>query len=394
VFTSEKIEEWIKEVEERPSSAPIVIQFIASRLRDLTEWNEKLRAENIVLRTGKRVEEYERQIAHLQYQLDLIKRQYGGELPEADQILTAEPVTTSETLSLLIYGIDGRVLHLELDSNSLEDGSTIGNLGGLPLSEEPPRLLVVPSKEELLFVFASGRIATTPVVGLPIHLLRVDESIDWEQVSIPNPPQSGDTLACIVPVSKMALADYFIQTSRRGYMKKIRMALAPSIMENQYIGRGAKLPADETLDLGLSGDQDRFVLVSQEGYLRYVPIDLLPYAVVEAIHLNSTDHLVSAFPMQAEKSVLVITQIGKTIHRTEDSLELVTDLERVGKALYSKSRREAGIRVVGAAAVAESDWGLALQSEGQISLHAVSELFSRGTIPVEGELITFVTFEI
>ena len=46
----------------------------------------------------------------------------------------------------------------------------------------------------------------------------------------------------------------------------------------------------------------------------------------------------------------------------------------------------------GAAAVAESDWGLALHANGQISTHAIAEIFANGTIPVEDKLLAFSTF--
>ena len=80
MFTPEKIEEWIQEVKERPASAELIIQFIANRLHDLSEWNEELRTENLELRSGARVDKYERQIAYLGYQLEMIKRQIGGEI--------------------------------------------------------------------------------------------------------------------------------------------------------------------------------------------------------------------------------------------------------------------------------------------------------------------------
>jgi DNA gyrase/topoisomerase IV subunit A len=390
VFTPEKIEEWLAEVAERPNSAPVIIQFIANRLDDLSTWNEELRAENTKLRTGERVAELERQIAHLQYQLELVKRQFGGQLPTAEQLGEATVVETGGSLSVLIYTPDGRLILLDLDTDSMEQGGLICSLGGLPLKEVVPRLLVVPSQEELLLLFDSGRIATVPVEELPVH--PTSNPIDWETAPIPNAPQAGDQLACLAPISNLALADYFMQISQRGYIKKIRMALAPSIMENQYIGRGAKISHDRPHDLALCGKDERYVLVSKMGYLQYVPVDLSPHAIVEAMRLKSTDRLAAAFALPEGKSVLVMTQIGKAIHRTPESLEMVTDLGRVGKALYSKTRREAGVRVVGAAAVAESDWGLALHANGQISTHAIAEIFANGTIPVEDKLLAFSTF--
>ena len=106
MLTPEKIEEWLREVEERPSSAPLIIQYLANRLRDLDEWNEKLRVENLELRTGSRVAEYERQINHLEYQLDLLKRQVGGEV-DLDLLSHVTPELEPERLNLLVYGPGG-----------------------------------------------------------------------------------------------------------------------------------------------------------------------------------------------------------------------------------------------------------------------------------------------
>src|SRR5919109_3975667 len=98
---SHKIDEWMKEVEERPESALTIVRLVTRRLRDLTERNEGLLAENIALQNGTRVEEYQKRIAHLEYQLELLKRRFG-----ADESLLAElPMASAETttLSLLVY---------------------------------------------------------------------------------------------------------------------------------------------------------------------------------------------------------------------------------------------------------------------------------------------------
>src|SRR5688572_31690725 len=98
---SHKIDEWMKEAETRPESAVTIVRLVASRLRELTERNEELLAENIALQNGTRVEEFQKRIAHLEYQLDLLKRRFG-----ADESVVAElPVSAAEpsTLNLLVY---------------------------------------------------------------------------------------------------------------------------------------------------------------------------------------------------------------------------------------------------------------------------------------------------
>jgi DNA gyrase/topoisomerase IV subunit A len=389
MFPSEKIEEWLQEVSERPESAPLIIQFISNRLNELSKWNEQLRAENIALRTEKRVQEYEQQISYLTYQLDLLKRQFNGELPE-EEIPTAVS-TLLDVLNVLVYDARGRIARLELNPSGLTDGNFLRNIEGLPIDGEPARLIVASSSEELLCIFTSGRIAPLPVISIPLSPTDT-KTLIWDQVQIPHEPALGDTLACLTPILNLALADFLVQISRRGFMKKIRMALAPSIMENLYIGRGAKLPGDQTMDIFLARESDQYILLSEEGYMQSLTAEMLSFAVEEAVRLNSTDHLVAAFPLQEEQSLLVMTQIGKAIHRTVESIPRAEALKRKGKALYSKSRREKGVRVVGGAGVTENEWGLALHQDGTISLHAITSLLESGTIPVNDEIISFTVF--
>ena len=397
MFTSEKIKEWIQEVEERPASAPLVIQFIANRLKDLSEWNEKLRIENLELRTGKRVEEYERRITNLEYQLELIKRQFGGQIPDGE-ISGQIPEIKAETLNLMLYGPLGKILRFELALDSFENGAKLCQVNGFQeIDGETLRMVLAPSTEELMLIFSTGRIITHPVLGLPLS--PNDQPADWESAMVPEETNLGETLACVVPISKMALADFFIQTSRKGFTKKIRKTLLPNIMENKFIGTGAKFSGDQTLDLGMNYENERFVFISYEGYLQCLMVEKLPYAVTETMRLGNSDHLVAAFPVREDQSLLVMTQTGKVLNRTGDSLEPSTELTRKGRMIYSTARREAGVRVVGAAAVsgnpnlAQSDWGLALHQNGQISQHEIAALLGSGSISVDGELLDFVAFE-
>ena len=98
---TQKIDEWMKEAEERPESAITILRLIARRLRELTERDEELLAENIALQNGTRVEEYQKRIAHLEYQLDLLRRRFGVDESRLEEI-PATPVE-SATLDLLVY---------------------------------------------------------------------------------------------------------------------------------------------------------------------------------------------------------------------------------------------------------------------------------------------------
>ncbi|MBN2146048.1 MAG: hypothetical protein JW726_01625 [Anaerolineales bacterium] len=400
MITPEKIEEWIQEVQERPASAALIMRYIANRLHELSERNEELLAENIALMTGKRVEEYERRIAHLEYQIELLKRQSSSQIPSD---LPAEPsehisATEQETISVLIYNEQGQVLRYELAAQGLTDGEVLGCLQGPPVAAaERPRLLAVRSMEELLFIFTSGRIATLPAAMLPLAQQAGNDQeakVGWETAPIPHAPNPGESLACIRPISKMPFAESLVQVSRKGFVKKIGAAMVETILANHYIGVGIKQSADATFELALCGKADQLVLVSWEGYLACLDIEGLHFSIEEAMRLGMTDHLVAAFILDHERSILVVTQVGKVIHRNADVIEPSRALRVRGQSLYSQQRRESGVRVVGAAAVNEKDWGIVLESSGRITLHAIQSLFGSGAIHSEAEITAFTSFSL
>jgi DNA gyrase/topoisomerase IV subunit A len=377
VITPEKIEEWIKEVGERPASAPIILQYISNRLRELTDRNEELLAENIALISGKRVEEYEQRLAHLEYQLELLKRQIGSNLsPEAmrGSDRAAADSTSLEDLNILIYRPEGRILSIELNPQSLIDGFNVCQIQGeLLLEEEPPRLLVVSSKEEIMSIYTSGRISTFPVSRiLPIKTASdgTPGIIRWNQASLPDEPRGGERLACLMPVSRLPLAEFFVQTSRRGFVKKVRTSMAQSIFSNHYIGSGVKLPLDRTFSICLGGKDDHLIVISHEGFLFRLEMTRITSSVEEAIRLGTSDHLVSA----------------------EDRLEVGRSLKTKGQAIYSAQRREKGARVVGAGSVNGEDWAAGLHQDGQIILYSMANIFASGLLPAQSQLLTFETF--
>jgi DNA gyrase/topoisomerase IV subunit A len=399
VITPEKIEEWIKEVGERPASAPIILQYISNRLRELTDRNEELLAENIALISGKRVEEYEQRLAHLEYQLELLKRQIGSNLsPEAmrGSDRAAADSTSLEDLNILIYRPEGRILSIELNPQSLIDGFNVCQIQGeLLLEEEPPRLLVVSSKEEIMSIYTSGRISTFPVSRiLPIKTASdgTPGIIRWNQASLPDEPRGGERLACLMPVSRLPLAEFFVQTSRRGFVKKVRTSMAQSIFSNHYIGSGVKLPLDRTFSICLGGKDDHLIVISHEGFLFRLEMTRITSSVEEEIRLGTSDHLVSAFLFRPGFSVLVMTQFGKAVQITEDRLEVGRSLKTKGQAIYSAQRREKGARVVGAGSVNGEDWAAGLHQDGQIILYSMANIFASGLLPAQSQLLTFETF--
>jgi DNA gyrase/topoisomerase IV subunit A len=394
VITPEKIEAWIEEALERPESANQIIQHIAQRLDELARQNETLRAENIALQSGARVEEYERQIAHLAYQLELVRRQLGGEIsPTQVEQLPTDRKAQAAT-SLLLYDSLGRVLHWRLEPEALANNASLGMLvGDLAPNHEPLRLLAVPSTEELGFVFTSGRIETLPIERIrAVERPEIDSSHSWEEVPIPHEPNAGERLACLAPIAKMALAKYYIQTSRKGCVKKIRTAMGQSILANRYIGPGTRQPPDQPCSLALGNDGERLVLVTHEGYLQCLAVDDLPPAIEEGMRLEFSDHVVGAFIPSPHTALAVMTQVGKVIYWTEDRLETGRTFRSKGQALFTASRREQGVRVVGAGPVAAGGWAFGLHRSGRLSLYDASTILASGAVPVEDELLAFAFF--
>src|SRR5512135_1669232 len=136
MISPEKIEEWIHEVEERPASGGLIIRYIANRLSELTSREEELAAKNIELLSGRRVEEYESRIASLEYQLELLKRQLGGEvnLPSSAPI----PLLIHETISLLVFTALGEVIRRELEPQEITSGQMIGRLTDQAMLRDVP----------------------------------------------------------------------------------------------------------------------------------------------------------------------------------------------------------------------------------------------------------------
>jgi DNA gyrase/topoisomerase IV subunit A len=370
LITPEKIDDWIREIEERPSSALMIVRYIAARLSDLTRRNAELLADNVQLRTEKKVEEYEARITNLEYQLDLLRRQLGGEVGPA-----ANPVV--ESLSLVVYNAQGQVLRCLMPISDLVAGSTAARFAAGTLDgSQPAGLLVTGTHEELLFLFDSGRTVTLPVSALPV----ASGKLDWGQAYLQE-PRGGEELVEVEAVGRMSLVDSCIQVSRRGCVKRMMRSFFETNVSKNFIGTGVKLPTDRTFSLTLCAKDERFVLVSQEGYLIALDAGHLSYAIEETLRLSATDHIVSAFTIGQKPSVVFVTSAGKVVTRETSWLDVPTSLKTRGQAVFSEERRKKGVHLVGAAAVEDSDWAAALDKGGNIIVVPVSELIGSGTLP-------------
>jgi DNA gyrase/topoisomerase IV subunit A len=395
LITPEKIAEWLKEVEERPTSGSIIIQYIANRLSELTARNEELLAENIELRSGRKVEEYESRITNLEYQLDLLKRQVGGQIEVSAADLAANP-TAAETTSLLVYNPQGQVLRLEINPAELASGKAAADFLMIEFSGKiSTRLLAIGSRQELLFVFDSGRTQTLPVGEIPAADL---QKLSWRQAYLQE-PRGAEELAFLLPIGRMALFETAVQASRRGFIKKIKRALLENYISKDYIGSGTKLPSDRTCGLAFCGKDDLFVMISQHGFVFSMPVERLPFAVEEALQLGPADHIAATFAISSagmvdrkQSSILVVTQNGKAIQRDVSWLEPAGSFKSHGQPVFSKERRAAGVRVVGAAAVGEGDWGLALRSDGKLTAHKMADLFGSGSFLVKQPPVDILGF--
>lgn len=378
---SHKIEEWMKEAETRPESAVTIVKLVTRRLSDLTARNEELLTENIALQNGTRVEEYQKRIAHLEYQLDLLKRRFGSQADELAELpIRAADVSTT---SLLVYNMYGWVFRCELDGASGISGRIVDDT--LQTSEQP-RLLAVPSNEEVLLLFNSGRVSTCAVSN--ISTIEAGAEWIWENAAMPDEPRASEFLVCIMPISQLPLSEFFLQVSRRGCVKKTMTSMAQSILGNHYLGKGTLQKSDQPFDARLCLKKDLFAFVTLEGKVLGLDVNELPYSAEDRIKLTASDYVIASFVPRPEEYPLFLTQTGKVIHREYDSLERSKSPLARGQALISPTRLEQGVRFIGAASVRETDRIVVLDSKGSLSVHKAGSIIGSGSIEVEGLVLS------
>lgn len=378
---SRKIDEWMKEVEARPESAATIVKLVSRRLLELSERNEELLAENIALQNGTRVEEYQKRIAHLEYQLDLLRRRFGAEGMELADLPV--PAAAASALSLLVYNAYGRILRLELSPQA----QALGRIADETLqNNEQPGLLAVPSNEEVMLLFTSGRVSTCAVENL--STLETGSEWMWANAALPDEPRAGEWLACVMPISQLPLSEFFVQVSRRGCVKKTMTSMAQSILGNHYLGRGALQKSDQPFEVRLCQKKDVFAFVTFEGKLIGLDVNELPYSAEERIKLTASDYVIASFVPYPEASLLFVTQTGKVIQRAREGLELSRSPLAKGQALISPARLEQGIRFIGAASVRGADRIVVLDSKGNLNIHLAEAVAGSGSIEAGGLLLS------
>jgi hypothetical protein len=375
----DRIDEWIEEAKARPESALTLLRLIAGRLRELTERNEELLAENITLQNGTRVEEYRARIAHLEFELDLLKRRFGTEGAALAQVPAGSVEATST--SLLVYNGRGRILRTELIPGEAGAGRIVDKLS---TSEEPPRLLAVPTSEEILLLFSSGRVNSLPVGNLPCA--ETGAAWKWDEAALPDEPRAGETLVCITPISLLPVSDFFLQVSRRGCVKKTTSSMAGTILASHYIGKGALGKSDQPLDLTLCRKGERLAFVTYEGKLLGLDVDDLSYALEERIRLSASDYVIASFFPHPEDTLLFVTQTGKVLQRDNSMLETFKSPAVKGQVLISANRLEQGTRFMGAAAVRDGDRVAVLDAAGEIKIYEAEAITGSGSIGT-GDLV-------
>jgi DNA gyrase/topoisomerase IV subunit A len=206
----------------------------------------------------------------------------------------------------------------------------------------------------------------------------------WDKAALPDEPRAGEFLACIMPISRLPLSEFFLQVSRRGCVKKTMTSLAQSILGNRYLGKGALQKSDQPFDVTLCLKKDVYAFATLEGKLIGLDVNDLSYSVEDRIKLTASDYVIASFVPHPQESMLFVTQTGKVIYREYESLELSKSPLAKGQALISPARLEQGIRFIGAASVRDSDRLVVLDSKGNLKTHNAESITGVGSIEAEG----------
>ncbi len=362
-----KIKEWIEEIEQRPLAAPFIVRTLSARVIELDKANEELRVENLNLQSGKKIQEYERRIAELEYQIELLKR----------QINTGEAALTPvEQPSLLLYDSLGRVLVTDFSPAHLVSGHTFAAIQNFEAPQmDDIHLLTANASDELLYLFDSGRIRTQRT-GELAH--SPADQWDWTQTGRID-MRSGERLIAVVPITEVPMLDGILQVSRKGYARFINQDYFSSFLSEQNIGRGIRAASDALFTLTPARQDDVYVQVTRAGYVSARPAGQMTITLQETIKFDMQDYLVGAFTIQPDQSLLIVTRTGEVYVQKNPWAE-IADADGSKRRLLLAGARAGGVSVVGAAAVSPGGWYFRLTSDGKVLIGRVENEAERRKI--------------
>jgi hypothetical protein len=363
-----RIEDWIRQVQAAPAAAPIIIRQITDRLLELDAMNESLRAENLELTSGNRIREYEKKIAELEFQLDLLKRQVSEEP-------AVEAIPPPETLDLLLYNDRGQLLRFQLEPAALADRVVAARIGSNFMPESyRVGLVPVDPRDRLLFLYSSGRTADLPVDEIPLS--RPGE-LQWENAYTLN-VRSMEELVAVLPITRLSWFSHGIQVSRFGYARKLAASYLQSFISSHNAGKGVKFDFDRVLALVLCNEEDLFVAISKNGTALSLGAASLPITLDEILRFKVGDFLVAAFSLAAEQSLVALTQAGVAYRQPAAWFQSSKPAERKTRSLGG-DKTEAGLALAGAAAAGSDDWGILLREDGDLLTFKIEGISPRGT---------------
>ena len=371
MITRAKIDAWIRQVEATPVLAPIIIRQITDRLLDLDAMNESLRAENLELSSGNRVKEYDRRIAELEFQLDLLKRQLdsGGGKPQI------------EATSLLLLNDKGQVIRLAIDDASLAGDQPFSRIAGTPhIQSHTFGLVTAAAFDQLLLVFSTGRTTSLPVEQVP---LSTGSELDWAgayQADL----RSMEELAWMMPITRFHAYDCCVQVSRFGVARKIAIQYFKTFVSNNNIGKGVKFNFDHILNLTLCNENQLLVLASRAGNLLSLSASALPVALDEIMHFKVNDYVVSALTLDPGQTLVAVTQNGAAYAQNQAWLLPAKAGERRLRQLLPEKREE-DEALAGAVALGGTDWLIVYRDDGTLSAYRPGSLSNRKTMLTTGQ---------
>ena len=379
--TRSSLEDWIREIDERPESAPSIIRAIANRLIELEKSNETLQAENIALKIENKVEEYETKITNLEYQIELLSRQ-----------VQQAPTPSVEGKELLIFNHNNQVLRETVaEPRGLYSGQIIAHFSeGSTLREKRVYLKSFDSTEEILLIFDTGHVVAIPVSSLPSV---PGDEMDWNH-AYQEDPDSIEELVNILPISRLPLYEYSVQISRRGFAKRMPAKSFNTYIAQKNIGTGIRQQPDKPFNIILCNAEDTFVIVSKEGYIVSMTVDRLPFAIESIINLGTNDYIVASFVFRENTSLLIVTKDGKIVHRDTSWLTTANSFRTQGQSIFSRKVRERGTQVIAATPIEPGDWGVCLTGNGQIMAFEIEDTLNQGSIQMRNEdsLLAFTLF--